>query len=255
MATFHLFPRLPAELRLRIWELAVQPRLLVLKYAPDSTIFISPTPPPAITHACGESRNLGPYRKAFTTNGTCRYAWANFDFDTIHIDCQRICRNDLARDVPERSSIKHIQAEITSEDLSWIDQSTVLFSSQGFTALPQLQSFDLLVNFDLAMWTGFIRETYFGAKCPRSNVRVIHSLTGEWVNEKTSVWYEDWYQTQMTDFEPMRDLEDGEDGYYTSEVCPSEFMVPWTHSPLEPQQGPLDELEVASCSEKTDAQI
>ncbi|KAG7135995.1 hypothetical protein HYQ46_008804 [Verticillium longisporum] len=167
MAAFHPFPRLPAELRLQIWHLAAQPRLLVIgKASADATDFTSPTRPPPLTQACREARTSGPYEKAFFSSGSPpRYAWANFDLDTIH-----------------------------------------------------LRRFDLVVDFDLALWAGFIGDTYFGPRCPRANVRVICAPTGEWIGESTSRWYGDWYSLHVADFEPARRLEPGEDDYYRSEA-------------------------------------
>ncbi|KAK4683219.1 hypothetical protein QC764_123180 [Podospora pseudoanserina] len=48
---FHLFPFLPAELRLQIWRLALSPRVVVLTQS-----FTSPTPPPTLLSVCHESR-------------------------------------------------------------------------------------------------------------------------------------------------------------------------------------------------------
>ena len=62
--TFHLFPRLPTELRLQIWEMTVEPRTVELhcnhrtSYPDFYGVKIhSSTPPPATLHACRESRN------------------------------------------------------------------------------------------------------------------------------------------------------------------------------------------------------
>ncbi|KAK0668696.1 hypothetical protein QBC41DRAFT_118932 [Cercophora samala] len=55
---FHLFPLLPAELRLQIWRFSLPPRVVVLAqsspYSPTS--FTSPTPPPTLLSVCHESR-------------------------------------------------------------------------------------------------------------------------------------------------------------------------------------------------------
>ncbi|KAM0286721.1 hypothetical protein ACHAQH_000741 [Verticillium albo-atrum] len=237
MASFYPFPRLPAELRLQIWKLAAQPRLLVVEKAADSTDFESPTPPPAVVHVCRESRNFGPYKKAFASDDSSRYAWANFDLDTIHVECLHISRPDLCQAFPERSSIKYMRAEATGDDLSWINNNCLLFSLKGFDAFSELQYLDLTVDFDFALWTGLISETYFGPKCPRLNVRIINVLSGEYLSEKTSLLYEDWYSLHMTDFEPTRTLQAGEDDHYRSELCPTHFIVPWVYSPLPVREG------------------
>lgn len=44
MATFHLFPRLPTELRLAIWRLCLPRRVVELDYQRDDLFFGSPPP-------------------------------------------------------------------------------------------------------------------------------------------------------------------------------------------------------------------
>ncbi|KAI0400700.1 hypothetical protein F4802DRAFT_471624 [Xylaria palmicola] len=98
ITTFHLFPRLPTELRLQIWALAAEgPRMLhvrvenrhvwtsetTLEYA---TVYSSPTPPPAVLHACWESRQAAPYERSFFSSpliAEARYIWVNFRQDMI----------------------------------------------------------------------------------------------------------------------------------------------------------------------------
>ncbi|KAK3351416.1 hypothetical protein B0H65DRAFT_457799 [Neurospora tetraspora] len=73
MTTFHRFPRLPAELRLRVWELTVEPRTVDFRINTPRASYtavegfngspvkaqelLSTTPPPATLQACQESRN------------------------------------------------------------------------------------------------------------------------------------------------------------------------------------------------------
>lgn len=97
MATFHPFPRLPLELRTMIWQMAVAPRDVKVSEQADhiqeggSTFrstrryFKSPTPPPALLHACHESRSICTpfYTKAFTYGAQPRYTWVNYALDTI----------------------------------------------------------------------------------------------------------------------------------------------------------------------------
>jgi hypothetical protein len=97
MADFHLFPRLPLELRIRIWKMAVEPREVRVGEQADiiheggrtlrSTrrYFNSPTPAPALLHACHESRYICEplYTKACVYGSQPRYTWVNYDLDTI----------------------------------------------------------------------------------------------------------------------------------------------------------------------------
>ncbi|CAI9633113.1 unnamed protein product [Alternaria burnsii] len=103
MATFHLFPRLPAELRLRVWELTVEPRTVKidLKSRREGsrryTVLHSTTPIPGLLQTCQESRNAGLYQRYFSElihNGNGQdeqrsYVWCNLDIDMIDIgDCE-----------------------------------------------------------------------------------------------------------------------------------------------------------------------
>ena len=100
MATFHLFPQLPAELRIRIWELTVEPReVKVCLTKDDRRRWFSPTPIPGALHACTASRSTLQslnYTRAFTTWGlyvfrhsffkdNYPFIWINFYIDTIRI--------------------------------------------------------------------------------------------------------------------------------------------------------------------------
>ncbi|KAI1079782.1 hypothetical protein F5B20DRAFT_542403 [Whalleya microplaca] len=99
MSTFHPFPRLPIELRVCIWALAVEPRVVEVRVVPDNSLkvqkLISPTPVPAILQTCQEARNLGLYRQAFSevtdtkvnaaAGAESRYAWLNLDIDMVSI--------------------------------------------------------------------------------------------------------------------------------------------------------------------------
>ncbi|KAK7995999.1 hypothetical protein PG991_015466 [Apiospora marii] len=89
MSQFHPFPRLPPELRHQIWRMSMVPRELVL-YA-----FNKRPAPPAILHACSESRNhlqqrsksSSHYVKVFQVyENRAIYLWVNFDLDTIYAD-------------------------------------------------------------------------------------------------------------------------------------------------------------------------
>jgi hypothetical protein len=106
MTTFHLFPHLPAEIRIRIWELTVEPRIVEVRlrdeascsqsdpYPKHAPYVLSLTPIPAPLHTCREARKLRLYQKAFSDlvvyNHTSQdlqrpYIWFNHDIDTISI--------------------------------------------------------------------------------------------------------------------------------------------------------------------------
>ncbi|GAB1317043.1 2EXR domain-containing protein [Madurella fahalii] len=105
MATFHPFPRLPFEIRARIWESTVEPRTVQLRIVYTKTLvrdsagsgdgprevcvqhLLSSTPVPAALHTCRETRNLGLYQQAFSelSPSETRYVWLNLEIDMISI--------------------------------------------------------------------------------------------------------------------------------------------------------------------------
>lgn len=107
MTTFHLFPRLPFELRTRVWELTVEPRIVELRIVSKRTTLpesarsedgpreswvtvqrlLSPTPVPAVLQTCREARNMGLYQQAFSelSSSEMRYVWLNLEIDMISI--------------------------------------------------------------------------------------------------------------------------------------------------------------------------
>jgi len=68
--TFTLFPLLPAELRLAIWQASCHPRILEIHYCPSQDRCFTPSKPPVILSVCRESRHEALsriYAKAFGT--------------------------------------------------------------------------------------------------------------------------------------------------------------------------------------------
>ncbi|KAK2012534.1 hypothetical protein LZ32DRAFT_638206 [Colletotrichum eremochloae] len=124
MATeFHLFSNLPFELRIRIWDMTREPRLLNVKaraelnkyrrHPLDYTLFYctSPNPVPAILQTCHESRSLGLYERSFASGLTPRYIWVDFQLDTI-----RATYWDLKLLKVEKERIRHLSIEVENTD-------------------------------------------------------------------------------------------------------------------------------------------
>jgi hypothetical protein len=110
MATSRLFPCLPFELRVRVWELTVEPRTVEVRilYDREETPLApsgggrrrkakrrprrlfrlaSSTPVPAALQVCREARNLGLYQQAFSELSTAetRHVWLNLEIDMVSI--------------------------------------------------------------------------------------------------------------------------------------------------------------------------
>jgi hypothetical protein len=115
---FHLFPLLPAELRIQIWKACTHPRIVEISREPfsasrgDLEYFWSPQPVVAIQEACHESRNSGCYVKGFTLGAAPRYTWVNFSTDTI--DLSQFAMNDPEM---EYSRIEKLHIDVAAWDL------------------------------------------------------------------------------------------------------------------------------------------
>jgi 2EXR family len=94
LETFTLFPHLPFELRLKIWEHALsEPRTVTISCQREmldrerrfAKAFTSPTPPPSLLHTCRESRSeaLSQYTPAFKTDTSEIYTYFSFSRDTL----------------------------------------------------------------------------------------------------------------------------------------------------------------------------
>jgi hypothetical protein len=54
--SFPMFQQLPVEIRLRVWEAAIIPRIIKCKHSHDRNLFTGPSHPVALLHVCQESR-------------------------------------------------------------------------------------------------------------------------------------------------------------------------------------------------------
>ncbi len=104
MATFHLFPSLPFEIRSRIWKFTIEPRTVEVRVfhkllppfdrlvsGPSVQYLATLTPVPATLHACREARHLGLYQQGFSELSDDpdvmgrRYIWLSWELDMISI--------------------------------------------------------------------------------------------------------------------------------------------------------------------------
>ena len=114
MTIFHPFCRLPKELRLFIWELTVEPRIVDVRSRfierPDAELRIlcSSTPVPVQLQICQESRNAGLYKPSFSDidvlkgkkkESDQRYIWLNLDTDMIFIHSHLVGLRSVAHSI------------------------------------------------------------------------------------------------------------------------------------------------------------
>jgi hypothetical protein len=114
MATFHPFPRLPLELRMQIWTQAVTHERVVKVRActGGARAYWSPTPAPAVTRACQESRKCCSYQPAFKVAESPRHIWTCFESDIIQLESRLIESFVKREDSLEKTEIRHLRLEV-----------------------------------------------------------------------------------------------------------------------------------------------
>ncbi|KAL7920664.1 hypothetical protein ACQKWADRAFT_297579 [Trichoderma austrokoningii] len=184
MATiFHHFSLLPFELRTRIWNLAARPRLVHISITPTvlkpwkrtgEYDFASPTPPPALMHACQESRQCAPYKKAFFTTlpdeSGIRYIWVAFEQDMICVE-----DDNLDRLSPHEADMRRLRFTIPTGD-----RGDLVFEAFGRSSNHMLESFTALRELQLAIaeaecflaWGSTWPGPGYGG-CPYENVKFL----------------------------------------------------------------------------------
>ncbi|KAH8819540.1 hypothetical protein F5884DRAFT_760837 [Xylogone sp. PMI_703] len=87
LTTFHLFPTLPTELRLKIWEftLPTSHRIVKIEHRVDLRRYISNTPPPGVLHANHEARTVALRKYTHLDLGTNTYIPIDFTTDILYI--------------------------------------------------------------------------------------------------------------------------------------------------------------------------
>lgn len=236
--TLHDFPRLPQELRIKIWKLhhaAAEPRTITVRsYGPGDAnarwffYFFSADPTPATLHACQESRReaRSVYSKAFATAYGWRYIWTDYDRDTIKIEASDLVNVDRAT----QFRLRQVFIEVSEPN------GDLLFWSGGyprriiFATMPMLRSLTIsgssLMDWDediIGRLTARF-ESYFGSLpgyvCPE--IKLLQMGTGSEINA------ENYSAILAADRE--RDLELGRESRELHEFMHSSG---WSRSPRE----------------------
>ncbi|PVH83460.1 hypothetical protein DL98DRAFT_412676 [Cadophora sp. DSE1049] len=84
---FTVFPNLPSELRIKIWQQACYPRTVTLTYTSSTSSFTSSTPPPTLLSVTHESRDeaLRIYTLSFGTTSQSPRTYFNPLLDTLYL--------------------------------------------------------------------------------------------------------------------------------------------------------------------------
>lgn len=168
MTSFHYFPLLPPELRVHIWKLSVQPRVvdIYINSKEEDPPIHSSTQPPAILQACHEARNQGLYEKAFIRPAYTRYTWVNFTIDIISIG-----QMPFGYIKPEAALIQRLKFERENDDLFF------------YSCSRKLLWFSKVIDVYVVIVNGFTDwyEAWsdFPWQCKRENLWFIDKDTGE----------------------------------------------------------------------------
>lgn len=123
MTTFFPFPRLPLELRRRVWEMSVEPREVAVG---PGLVRRGRSPPPAWLQVCGEARTYfrTKYRKVYGSEENLDvgglqqkeqdfhiYAWVNVDIDVVY--CSQYPLKQVTCELP---SVRWLIVETRDEE-------------------------------------------------------------------------------------------------------------------------------------------
>lgn len=192
MDIFHLFPLLPTELRLKIWQLVLcTPRAVTItvqkapfhRRTPEIPrivkSFSSDPPVPPLMHACSESRleALPFYTQSFITAKSRTYI--SFDFDVLHM------ADSVITSVPPNALRRIRYMVLDVADCEYFE----FYNMEYIVQMSELKTLDLFVERGIQInWgirdryvavvvNGFeeTRETFKAWECPR--VRILHKKT------------------------------------------------------------------------------
>ncbi|KAK2612377.1 hypothetical protein QQS21_001641 [Conoideocrella luteorostrata] len=201
---FHLFPRLPYELRALIWTLTVEPRTVPIScwigdrpakevnpsdeywrrdlssetHMPEFAKHHATTLPlvlyaaspikPSIIHACRESRALNLYEKLILEPGSeASFAWVNFDVDTIDIGDYQIFQR-----------FKHCGHKIRRLKLeaNMSDEYFSRYGSHELSFFNNLLECFIVTKDPFYFWAGAYEERL---QCKPESTFIIDEITGE----------------------------------------------------------------------------
>ena len=151
---FHLFPMLPSELRIKIWNIALLlPRVVTVSCKKErlnrtrhfTKCFVSQTPAPVLLHVCRESRLEGflTYVSAFKTDTSPMYTFVSFENDIIQ------CADSMLESMGE-DEVARVQSMI------WEVKDAVYFGHFQMDILmrmKKLRKLDLLIEDGVITWS------------------------------------------------------------------------------------------------------
>ncbi|KAK7189950.1 hypothetical protein DPSP01_013411 [Paraphaeosphaeria sporulosa] len=179
MATFHQFPCLPSELRARIWELTIEPRVVDVSVSDDylrdkGPLPVTSTPVPAPLQTCQESRlELQKYyQRGLSELGDGnepRYVWIDFEVDIVSIGSTEFCVYERVALSPRRLQF---QGE-NSDDLFYH------FGMKDLMLFRHLKEVFVVCKDGFSSWAGALEDHLW--PCDVDNIWMIDPVDGKMV--------------------------------------------------------------------------
>ncbi|KAJ4305955.1 hypothetical protein N0V88_000745 [Collariella sp. IMI 366227] len=230
---FHVFPRLPLELRQRIWELSIEPRDVIIVASHYKGPDLHSTPPPPLLLACAESRA---YIKKFYTRAFIKdwrnpsearkHLWINFDIDDLKM---------MDTDFLYFSAIPLIQRlKVVTYDLEWFVRKYVEPNIWEAEALETLTIIDEEgeEEFGWAIgWESFMQNLYHRCDPVPFYTTIIHQdlvlTTDNWLKRLRQLRRKNW----GPDMEEHPERYTSDDALSEADDDPRDSKsLPWKHT-------------------------
>src|ERR1700761_3580389 len=154
LTTFHLFPMLPSELRIKVWNLALSlPRVVTVSCKRErlygtrrfAKSFVSQTAVTALLHTCRESRLEGflTYIPTFKTDTSPVYTYISFEHDTIR------CTDSILEYIGEEEAQRVQKMIIEVKDAAYFGH----FHMDDLARMRRLRELDLLMLQETFGWS------------------------------------------------------------------------------------------------------
>ncbi|KFH44287.1 hypothetical protein ACRE_049410 [Hapsidospora chrysogenum ATCC 11550] len=181
------FASLPYELRSHIWSLAAEPRRITKvrvkrsegtfskkqrQLDKDVLFETTSTRPPALMHACRESRRHAPYQRAFTAGTEPRWTWVNFDLDIFCVSSL----GSIADIVSHRSDVQRLHIR-TDDDHDWYESATNHGALRILDDFVNLREIQVVLGPGGLLWGDVFADWGFG-HCPRENITFVDEGSG-----------------------------------------------------------------------------
>jgi hypothetical protein len=118
----------------------------------------------------------------------------------------------VEREHVEKNMIRYLR--IVLEDEKGWDESESFFHSYSYVIrdFTMLERCDVLLAI-LREWVTFLRVSYWGALCLKSNVRMTDAKTGDWINGDSSQAYSDYFDSGRREYKDNLLYEDEDEDW------------------------------------------